>query len=123
MTRCVRGFHALVLGVCALGAITAPRTARACGGFFCSNASRPVAQSGEEILFSIDADGSITAVVQIAYAGPAESFAWIVPVPSVPELSTGTNALFDCKVSCQPPTPDDEGYCDCDVQYDTCAPV
>ena len=68
--------------------------ASACGGFFCSTPSQPVAQAGEQIAFSIDADGTVTAYIQITWTGPAESFAWIVPVPQVPEISTGTNALF-----------------------------
>lgn len=66
--------------------------AQACGGFFCG--SQPIAQSGENILFSMESDGSITAVVQILYTGPANQFAWILPVPAVPTLGVGTDALF-----------------------------
>src|SRR5687768_5389281 len=69
--------------------------ASACGGFFCSNVTQPVYQAGEQIAFSIDRDGTVTAVVQITWQGPAESFAWIVPVPEAPEIDTGTNALFE----------------------------
>src|SRR5688572_6239528 len=69
--------------------------AAACGGFFCSNISQPVAQAGEQIAFSIEEDGTVTAVIRITWSGPAESFAWIVPVPQVPEIATGSDAIFD----------------------------
>ena len=67
----------LSLGVVALGASTLglaglalPSPAAACGGFFCSN--QPIDQSGENIVFSIEEDGSIEAHVQILYQGPSE---------------------------------------------------
>ncbi len=37
----------------------------------------------------------MTALVQIQYQGAADSFAWVVPVPAVPELDTADPALFD----------------------------
>lgn len=58
--------------------------AAACGGFFCS--SSPVDQTAEHILFTVNADHTITAVVQISYTGDRDAFAWIVPVPGVPVL-------------------------------------
>lgn len=91
MDRLVSIAVALVLVVLVSGHA---QRASACGGFFCATPSQPVAQAGEQIAFSIDADGTVTAYVQITWTGPAESFAWIVPVPQVPEVSTGTNALF-----------------------------
>lgn len=66
--------------------------ARACGGFFCS--SVPIDQAGENLVFAMEADGSVTAHIQILYTGPSETFAWILPVPSVPTISVGTDALF-----------------------------
>ena len=84
------------LGVaCAItvvGLVGAP-SAQACGGFFCNN--QAVDQSGENILFSYNDDGTITTVIQIFYEGPSEQFAWILPVPSEPEVSVGTDALFN----------------------------
>ncbi|MBM4361077.1 MAG: DUF2330 domain-containing protein, partial [Deltaproteobacteria bacterium] len=59
--------------------------AAACGGFFCS--TTPVDQTAEHILFTINADATVTAHVQISYAGDRDAFAWIVPVPSVPKLA------------------------------------
>ena len=65
--------------------------AEACGGLFCRRA--PVDQNGERILFA--ADGThVTAYVQIQYQGTAEAFSWIVPVPTTPKLSVGSDALF-----------------------------
>lgn len=89
--RALMGMAAVCAGVW----LGAPDIAHACGGFFCQNTSQPVAQSGEQIAFGIDADGTVTAIIQIDWQGPAEDFAWIIPVTSVPELDTSTDALFD----------------------------
>lgn len=64
-----------------------PATATACGGFFCNNLA-PVNQSGESILFAVE-DGMVEAHVQVVYSGPSESFAWIIPTPSRPEVGVG----------------------------------
>jgi len=58
--------------------------AHACGGFFCSQ-SQPVNQAAERIIFADNGDGTITAVIQILYDGPSESFSWLLPIGSVPE--------------------------------------
>jgi hypothetical protein len=60
------------------------RPALACGGFFCSQA-QPVNQAAERIIFADNGDGTVTAVIQILYAGPAENFSWLLPIGSVPE--------------------------------------
>lgn len=65
----------------------------ACGGFFCANI--PIDQSAERIIFTINNDDTISAIVGINYTGPAEEFSWIVPVPSVPELDVAETALLD----------------------------
>ena len=67
----------------ALGAYAAPQQARACGGFFCGQ--QPVDQSAERIVFASDGNGNTTMVVQIAYAGAAPDFAWVLPLAQVPE--------------------------------------
>jgi hypothetical protein len=68
--------------------------AHACGGFFC-NQSMPVDQSGETIVFAVDhAAETVTMHVQVAYAGPAEEFAWVVPVNGEPDVFLGHSALF-----------------------------
>ena len=66
--------------------------AEACGGFFCNN-QNPTIQTGERILFSVDGD-NIRAYVQVFYDGPADDFAWIIPVASNPDVGVGTDAVF-----------------------------
>lgn len=53
----------------------------------------PVDQSGENILFVIK-DGYVEAHIQIQYTGDPQSFAWLVPVPAMPEVSVGSQQLF-----------------------------
>lgn len=68
----------------------APR-AEACGGFFCQNV--PVDQTGEQILFAVE-NGRVEAQIQVDYAGAAEEFSWVVPVPSLPEVGVSSNRVF-----------------------------
>jgi hypothetical protein len=73
------------------------RPAQACGGFFCGQV--PVDQSGEHLLFAVEEDETgqrtIVAHIQVQYQGPAEDFAWVLPLPSAPlEMGTGSNAVF-----------------------------
>jgi len=35
----------------------------------------------------------------------------------------GSNAILNCDTTCQPSTPDDEGYCDCEIDYGSCTPA
>ena len=63
----------------------AAERADACGGLFCaSQGSIPVDQTAERILFEVNDDGSVTATVEITYAGDPAAFSWIVPVPEQP---------------------------------------
>jgi len=69
-------------------------TALACGGLFCNN-NDPVDQSGEQIVFEIDEEADRTTMhVNVAYEGPSESFAWVVPVQGIPDLFRGHSELF-----------------------------
>jgi len=78
-----------------LVALLSHTAALACGGFFCNN-SQPVDQSAERILFSQDpTTGEVETHVQIFYTGPSEEFAWVVPVPSVPEVFVSSDTLFE----------------------------
>lgn len=70
-----------------------PSAADACGGLFCS-ASAPVNQAAERIIFSKNDDGTVTAVVQIQYEGPSEEFAWVLPVPGIPDVKVSSDAAF-----------------------------
>ena len=74
-----------------------PRSASACGGFFC-NQAQPVNQAAEGIIFADNGDGSITAVIQIKYQGPSTSFSWLLPISSVPrsdaDIGIASNLAF-----------------------------
>lgn len=76
-----------------------PSPAFACGGMFCDSVA-PVDQAAERIVFAWDADGdgsgmgTITTEVQISFSGESDDFAWVIPVPDVPELFTSNDALF-----------------------------
>ncbi len=86
MTR--RSFTILLAAL----ACSLPAAALACGGFFCN--SQPVDQTGEQILFIELPGGNIQSTVSIAYEGDTADFAWVVPVPGVPELSVGSEQVF-----------------------------
>jgi hypothetical protein len=92
----VMGAERLVFGLAvalALSMTLKPEPAHACGGLFCS-ATAPVNQAAERIIFSKNADGTVTAVVQIQYQGPSEEFAWVLPVPGVPDVLVSSDLAF-----------------------------
>jgi hypothetical protein len=94
-TEMIRLFVAVALTFTTL----APTLASACGGFFCSvptgpTPPQPVDQTAERIVFEVHGDDTITAHVQISYAGPADEFAWIVPVPGTPDVSETDPVMF-----------------------------
>ena len=64
--------------------------AEACGGLFCL-AAAPVNQAAERIIFTKNADDTVTAVVQIQYEGPSEEFAWVLPVPGIPDVDVSSD--------------------------------
>lgn len=101
-------------GAILVAALTA-EPANACGGFFCQQV--PVDQDAERIVFAYDdATGTIETNVQIFYTGEAEEFAWVVPVPQIPEIFVSTDQLFDNLAIYTAPTfwpaYDSEGECD-----------
>ena len=63
----------------ALGLVTAPLPALACGGLFC-NAVTPVNQAAERILFAVDGE-QVHMHVRITYQGPPTDFGWLLPAP------------------------------------------
>ena len=66
----------------------------ACGGLFC-NASQPVNQAAERILFALDDEaGEIHMHVRITYQGPPTEFGWLVPVPPGVDTALSSEALF-----------------------------
>ena len=91
--------HVIGLGLAiGLSFVIHTHVARACG---CLSAPDPsvtpgdyaVNQSGEQIIFEVD-PGWVTADVLIRYAGDPSQFAWIVPVPEVPDLSISPVSAF-----------------------------
>ncbi len=85
----------IALATTALAGLLASPAAHACGGFFC-NTGQPVVQNAERLAFAIDDEAQMTdAHVQIFYQGPADEFAWVVPVPSNPEIFLSSDQLFD----------------------------
>jgi MYXO-CTERM domain-containing protein len=84
---------AALLALGAVGAST--EEANACGGTFCDSGPQamPVDQTGENILFVMDGT-TVEAHVQIQYQGDAERFAWVVPMQKIPEVSVGSQILF-----------------------------
>lgn len=84
-------FSAFSAAVATVGLVDTP--AHACGGFFCDNA-QPVNQAAERIIFSRAPDGTVTAVIQILYEGPAERFAWMLPVAGTPEIRVSSDLAF-----------------------------
>ena len=103
-----------IFGVLALG-LTLEKPAAACGGTFCDGGptSAPVDQTGENILFVMDGK-FVEAHIQIQYSGDAHSFAWVIPVPAVPEISVGSQPLFTNLLNGTVPT---YGF---NVSFDTC---
>jgi MYXO-CTERM domain-containing protein len=79
--------------------------ARACGGTFCDTGPRsmPVDQTGENILF-VMGNGIVEAHVQIQYQGDPAKFAWVVPMQQKPDVTVGSQALFDALLSSTVPS-------------------
>ena len=69
------------------------RPARACGCFAPPSPAEPIVQAGERILFAVR-NGVVTAHIQVQYAGDAKDFGWLLPLPSVPTLTVGSDELF-----------------------------
>jgi hypothetical protein len=70
-----------------------PTPVWACGGLFCSQ--QPVVQTRERIVFEVDGH-RVRAWIQVQFSGSDPSFAWIIPVASVPEIEVATGqTMFD----------------------------
>lgn len=80
------------LGSFLIAILFATPTSWACGGFFC-NASQPINQAAERILFAASG-GQIEMHVQIQYQGPPTGFGWILPVAPGVETELSSEALF-----------------------------
>lgn len=93
------GVCALSMAALALATALTPNRAEACG---CLSPPDPVAldtdnfavnQQAEQIIFEVGEE-TVSAHVQIRYAGDPEQFAWIVPVPNVPDLELSHTIAF-----------------------------
>jgi len=78
---------------CTAVSLVLPPAAHACGGFFPNKLNVPAEQTGVRVLMVRDGK-ELEVHIGLSYAGPAEDFAWLMPVPTVPELSAGVDALF-----------------------------
>jgi MYXO-CTERM domain-containing protein len=105
---------AMLSGLAGFALLGMRNEARACGGLFCNArppdpfAPLPVAQNGENVVFSITKDPAggaptLQAHIQILYTGDAAKFSWVVPVDAAPVLSTGTDRLFSALASVTQP--------------------
>ncbi|HMI89785.1 MAG TPA: DUF2330 domain-containing protein [Polyangiales bacterium] len=92
----MRACLGLLAGVVGCAAASMPLRAHACGGTFCDSGPQPVRvdQSGENVLF-VRLDSEIEAHVQIRYQGDPARLAWLVPMPEVPDITVGSQPLFD----------------------------
>lgn len=70
-----------------------PGVVWACGGFFFPDS--PVRQSSEQVIITVNGDGTLTAVIGISYDGEASEFSWLLPVPSVPTVEVAEDATLD----------------------------
>ena len=83
-----------LVGVTVAGTGLFSSRAQACGCFTPPDPAVPVVQAGERILFAHH-EGRVTAHIQIQYQGNAAEFGWILPLPSLPTMTLGTQELFD----------------------------
>ncbi len=70
-------------------ALLAPQPALACGGFFCNAATQsPIYQAGERIVF-IKHGELVTMHIEVRYEGEPTEFAWLLPLPELPQDAQG----------------------------------
>jgi hypothetical protein len=86
----MRRFALASLG--AAGLFGAPRTALACGGCFSNGASAPVV--AHRMAFALS-EGRTVLWDQFQYSGPAEEFAWVLPITPGAYLELSSDAWFD----------------------------
>ena len=84
------------MGVLLVAVLAVPSQAAACGGFAPANLKEPALQTGVRVMMIRNANepNALEVHVGLSYDGPSESFAWIMPVPGDPKLSTSTDLVF-----------------------------
>lgn len=91
----IRDKSPLIAAAFALALVARGSDVEACGGLFC-NAAQPVNQAAERIIFADNDDGTVSAVIEIQYEGPASEFAWVLPVPQGEvEVGVGSKISLD----------------------------
>jgi hypothetical protein len=98
----------LAFAAVSAAAVFCEERASACGGTFCDSPPpgkppMPVDQSGENIVFVLT-QGHVEAHVQIQYTGDPSRFAWLVPVPKVPEVTVGSQRFVTALLNATVPT-------------------
>jgi hypothetical protein len=72
----------------------------ACGGCFSpppppgQTAQQLVVQNAERVFFSVQGK-DVLAWIEVRYSGEAKNFAWVLPLPQVPEVGVGTQYFLD----------------------------
>jgi hypothetical protein len=95
-----RGLAAAVL----ITALVVPTPAEACGALFVGGGQPgPAPLTAANVLFVRDG-AQVQMHVQLRYTGDPARFAWIIPLPTTPELSVGSDALFDRLLDATTPT-------------------
>ena len=68
----------------------------ACGGCFSPPGPNLVVQDAERILFARDPKtGNTVVTVEVRYSGPADDFAWVLPLPKKPKVGVSSSYVFD----------------------------
>ena len=114
--------RSIAIAVCCVLYVSYSACVIAGGAFF--STAESVDQSSEQIIFNQEGDLT-TMMVRIRYTGEAQDFAWVIPVPSTPTISTGSDLLFtDLELATRPVfnLQRDGAGCDADFQT-TSAPV
>lgn len=88
------------IALCAVGLLAVTSDAWACGACISPKLSTgsdaPVVQDAERVLFLRDPVSKISTVwVEVRYFGLATNFAWVLPVPKLPQVGAGSVAVFD----------------------------
>lgn len=93
-----------LVGALALSVLAA-RPVHACGGYFPEPSPSVIEQTGVNVLFVLD-EGRVETHIQMRHDPDTdvESFAWIIPVPDVPEFAVGSEPLFTWLLGFTSPT-------------------
>jgi len=88
-----------VLGALSVAWLGSSREAQACGGCFSPSTAQTdevVVQDAERVYFHRDEATKLTTVwVEVRYAGAAQDFGWVLPLPKQPKVGTGPRHFFD----------------------------